>query len=383
MRVGILTFHHVPNYGAVLQAFALAQALRSLGHEPEVVDYRPWRATYHYLSVGMRTRPVIAELRRNFRIARFVRDMLPLSARRIRRGRPVRELSESYDALIGGSDQVWCWAKEWTYRRYDPTFFLAHARPGIRRVAYAPSCGGMTSFGSRVREAAALLNRFDALSARDENTQRLVQEATGRVCELVLDPTFLHDFDEAPAARPSGAGTEPYLLVCGVFSRNDRSRLRQVASEMNLRCVSIPRRDPAADGSLVDADPIEWLSAIRNASFVVTNLFHGTAFALHFDRSFISITNGYSRTKVTDLLHRFGLTRRYASQVDPRAIVDLASRRTDLDEVRAKLVAARAQSLRFLETSLGGSSRRSRPAIPMEAALDAGRRVPRMSEGKA
>jgi len=352
MRVGILTFHHVPNYGAVFQAFALARVLQSLGHEPEVVDYRPWRAACHYLSVGMRTRPWIPEMRRNLRIVRFVQEMLPLSPRPVRRGCRVRELSENYDAMISGSDQVWCWAKEWTYRRYDPTFFLAHARPGIRRVAYAPSCGGMESFGSRVAQVGALLNRYDALSARDENTQRLVQEATGRSCELVLDPTFLHDFGDIRVQEPSREASEPYFLVCGVFSGDDRSRLRQVARDLNLRCLSIPRRDPSADGSLVDADPIEWLSAIRNASFVATNLFHGTAFALRFDRSFVSITNGYSRTKVTDLLHRFGLAHRCASQVDSRAIADLASGRTDLDEVRSKLMAARVESLRFLQTSL-------------------------------
>ena len=41
MKIGILTFHCAVNYGAVLQAYALQEILRSLGHEVYVIDYRP------------------------------------------------------------------------------------------------------------------------------------------------------------------------------------------------------------------------------------------------------------------------------------------------------------------------------------------------------
>ena len=41
MKLGILTFHSVDNYGAVLQAFALQMYLKTLGHDVEIIDYRP------------------------------------------------------------------------------------------------------------------------------------------------------------------------------------------------------------------------------------------------------------------------------------------------------------------------------------------------------
>lgn len=41
MKIGILTFHAVPNFGAALQAFALQSFLQSEGHEPFIIDYRP------------------------------------------------------------------------------------------------------------------------------------------------------------------------------------------------------------------------------------------------------------------------------------------------------------------------------------------------------
>lgn len=41
MKIGILTFHRAHNYGAVLQAYALVTYLKNIGHDAEIVDYRP------------------------------------------------------------------------------------------------------------------------------------------------------------------------------------------------------------------------------------------------------------------------------------------------------------------------------------------------------
>lgn len=41
MRIGVLTFHRALNYGAVLQCFALFKTLKSMGHDVEIIDYRP------------------------------------------------------------------------------------------------------------------------------------------------------------------------------------------------------------------------------------------------------------------------------------------------------------------------------------------------------
>lgn len=38
-KVGIVTYHHVNNYGSVLQAYATQEVLRSLGCSPAFIDY--------------------------------------------------------------------------------------------------------------------------------------------------------------------------------------------------------------------------------------------------------------------------------------------------------------------------------------------------------
>ena len=41
MKIGILTFHWATNYGAILQCYALQTYLENLGHDVEVIDYKP------------------------------------------------------------------------------------------------------------------------------------------------------------------------------------------------------------------------------------------------------------------------------------------------------------------------------------------------------
>lgn len=38
MKIGILTFHHAKNYGAVLQTFALQTTLKEMGANPYIID---------------------------------------------------------------------------------------------------------------------------------------------------------------------------------------------------------------------------------------------------------------------------------------------------------------------------------------------------------
>lgn len=40
MKYGILTYHNIPNFGAVLQAYALYEKIREIGIECEIIDYQ-------------------------------------------------------------------------------------------------------------------------------------------------------------------------------------------------------------------------------------------------------------------------------------------------------------------------------------------------------
>lgn len=39
MKYGILTFHNIPNIGALLQAYSLCMVIRNMGYDCEIIDY--------------------------------------------------------------------------------------------------------------------------------------------------------------------------------------------------------------------------------------------------------------------------------------------------------------------------------------------------------
>ena len=48
MKIKTITCHDVYNYGASLQAYALMSYLKQLGHDVEIIDYKPDYLNNHY-----------------------------------------------------------------------------------------------------------------------------------------------------------------------------------------------------------------------------------------------------------------------------------------------------------------------------------------------
>ena len=107
MRVGIVTFHAVLNYGAVLQTYALAKTIESLGHEVYVIDYRPlyfyWR-DWTIISKDMRYN--INRLFQFFEFYRF-RKNIKLTNRTYWTDASIKKDPPIMDCYICGSDQIW------------------------------------------------------------------------------------------------------------------------------------------------------------------------------------------------------------------------------------------------------------------------------------
>ena len=40
MKIGILTFSRVHNYGAILQCYALSEILKQMGHDVKIIEYK-------------------------------------------------------------------------------------------------------------------------------------------------------------------------------------------------------------------------------------------------------------------------------------------------------------------------------------------------------
>ena len=357
-----MTFHFACNYGAVLQCYALQRYLSMAGHEVSVIDYRPeavadgyrwfdirrfWGATpVRFWHKTLSEVKVIGKRRRRYAaFDTFVRESLKLTAPVWNRS-SMSSLGEDFDLIITGSDQIW---NSKITKGIDPIYWGDFKRRTQTAMAsYAASMeNGLDS--ETADTVASLLNRFDALSVREENLREALQPLVGnKSVWTVVDPTLLLDSSEWKSISSEPLIKEPYLL----FYQVRRSELaRQCAVELARRRGLKPlflSAKPELENSpeVAEASPTQFVSLFRDASAVVTTSFHGTAFGIIFEKDFlcVSVPDGKG-SRQENLLASLGLSDRIVSEV-PQTEMDSI----DWDAVRERKAAMLESTYEYLKT---------------------------------
>ena len=156
-----------------------------------------------------------------------------------------------------------------------------------------------------------------------------------------------------------GKGAEPpYLLVYSVERFNNDfifSQARRIARERGLRmyvvCTTWPvkAKDYGFDKVYAMADVPTFLRLMAGASFVVASSFHGTAFALNFNKDFITISAGKYNIRMESLVRQFGIAHRIveAEEVSAASLLPI-----DYGAINRKLARERETSLEFLRRAI-------------------------------
>lgn len=327
MRVGIITFHYVDNYGAVLQCAAMQEALRQLGHEPWVIDFRPRSRARKSLLRGWRHQG-------SFRDG-FVRRILQLiHGRKIEKAfwdfrerffnmteacyssEDIARVCEilGIEAAVTGSDQVWHFARSAEY-------FLSWKSPKyFKRISYAPSCATDDQDYSKSERISEWLSSYSTISVRDEPSARAITKATGIYPEVVADPTLLCDPSHWESESPDEPD-EPYLLVYLLGDANNETlklAVEKAKARLGLRkAVTIvassrnPRLAPEADQVVWNGGPGVWLELIRNCNAFITDSFHGSLFAMKYRKPFLTFhVEPLRAPRLQDLADRYGIHER-------------------------------------------------------------------------
>lgn len=378
-KIAILTQPLHDNYGGLLQAYALKETLKSMGHRPMVVNRRgtgssPFRRFLsrvkqrllnryksHNQFLSDSQRAVISKQTNEFR-ARYIPELSGL----ITSQNAMKSLlRQNIDAFVVGSDQ--CWRP-----RYSPcisNYFLDFAQEskGIKKLAYAASFGtGDWEFNEKQTEQCKdLLALFDAISVREDEGVSLVREHLGRDDAIhVLDPTMLLGttaYDQIVAEQ--NAATSPGTLNVYVLDKNPEKEalIRCVADELKLKPFEVMpgrrlQQDQVAEVNIESFQypcPSQWLRGFKDAEFVITDSFHGTVFSILYNKPFIAIGNerrGMSR--FSSLLRMFGLETRLVQDLTPDTARKLLEQSIDWPQVNVVLERERVKALSFLKDNL-------------------------------
>lgn len=347
MKVGVLTFHHVLNYGAVLQAVSLFQAIQALGHEVEIIDYRPRKARLKYMGLGLRSGGPIRAMARKKKFFDYLRTGARLSGTTFYSYASLQAGLSDYESIIVGSDQVW---NVVSYRGVDRAFFLDFLPTrAVRRIAYAPSVGEAGFEDLQRAGVHECLRHFDWLSARDEGTADVVEKCCGVRPAVVLDPAFL----QLPERKEREQEHSEYILVYGLEVNPEIVNVStKLQREKQLPIVTIGKGWHGVKREITDASPSEWVQLVQNASFLVTNSFHGVVYSIMNEVPFLALPHSKGSKRIKDLTLRFGQGESFLeSPTDENCMIN-SRLCLDFGSTRATLRELRKQSINYLEVAL-------------------------------
>lgn len=362
-NVGILTYHTGYNYGASLQAYALSSVIRKMGYSVEIINFEPdrFKASREMITKHPKRMKEVIKIfsripykkqlnRRQQLFDDFTNNCLPVSPL-YKTEQEVIDHATDYDCIVCGSDQIWNLSQD-DAPAANPIFFLNFPK-NQRRAAYA------ASFGKWVKEAPKheetflpWLKQFDAISVRETSGVDYVR-SLGLDCSLCLDPTVLLDAEEYEPICSERLINEKYILLFSWSCPDDVIQTaKRVSKELHLPVYNIvppPRAMFSGIQRKLDVGPREFLSMIKNAEFIVTNSFHGTAFSTTFEKPYVSVVSGNPDLRMKSLLEQLGLSDHL---VDKDYINVPAMLRTDYTSVREKKSALRKDSFDFLTSTL-------------------------------
>lgn len=320
-KVYTITFQHVLNYGAVLQAYALAKFLKDNDIETEVVDYRPTYFVYQTYRPRKGLNKTYNKFLKNIRFYKFRRDFLPLTNKIFFNVKSlITFFKSSRDSFVCGSDQVW--NSQLTNGVLDSGYFLDFLPKTAKKIAYAASMGN-TPFKKQDKiEAKRLLKSFNTILVREDFAQTQVNKITDNECdsEIVVDPTLLID-DYSEILDFSLVPDYPYLVsYLTEDSHEVRAYISKVKEMTGLPLINLGHHEiKEAKKNYLYESPSKWLGVFSKATLVCTNSFHGNAYSLIFKRNFTVFTRvtkkQLNRRQLT-LLENLGIENRFIENLN-------------------------------------------------------------------
>jgi len=271
-------------------------------------------------------------------------------------------LNDECQAFVVGSDQLFL-----PGLRLDSLALLPFVRLDRRKIAYATSFGRDEYLAplERLQQNKALLQRFDFLSLR-EYPQHLMRNVFELNAAEVLEPTLCipekHYSELADTANDLQLPEEPYLLTYLLDANAEKEKaICHIARKLGIKVIFIrnifsPRLK--YNGSRLkgnrDFSPEQFLKLYRGASFVVTDSFHGTCFAIRFRKSFVSFVNNGRGALRYQLFERMNLGERLLAKPDDVFMNDNWLLSIDYSLVNSYLEKEAAKSEEWLMQALEG-----------------------------
>lgn len=362
-KIGIVAPFKDYNYGTVLQAYALSYSFKKLGIDSEYIHYIPFDGSESLVFKALlclrhpsiifdkffrkhKTNPITTffttssfePIKKEY--DKFV-SIIPVSEKVYYRD--LKRISNDYASFCVGSDQTWSpFIVDTLSINLLP--FVADSK---KKNSYAPSLGTTVLPKSYKRKLKKYLSSFNVLSCRDYYGTELLKDILGRNIDNVLDPTLLLNENDWSSLYEPIETPDKYVLCYQLGVKQEiLNFVRNLCKRRNLSCVVVPTNEYTSSQpeSIKKLSPGQFLYLIKNASYVVTDSFHGTIFSINFQVQFFSFSkvagglNTFDNIRIVEILESFGILNRFIENNTESipANIDYALLEKQLQERREK-----------------------------------------------
>lgn len=378
MKIGIVTYVKCDNYGAELQAYAMQYVYNKLGYNAEVLDlekqnkdifsssfiipaivnrfkkygikapYRILQLVYDVIQRKKTMKKFAMEIEKKHQLfIQFFNENIKHSTKYYTL-KSVYTEDMPYDVYVAGSDQIW----NYMQTNFLDVYFLEFAnRFKAKKIAYAASLS-VPDIPVRLRsEYKKYFEGMDSIAVRELNGKDIVEKYSNKKATVVLDPTLLIRKQEwrENVANEIIKGEKYVLIYTLSGSKYIRNLAKSIAQQIGDGCkvvnIKSDFRSEKKDGieHLYQVGPKEWVGLIMNATYMVTDSFHGTAFSINFNIPFTTLLNPSSNmnSRALSILEITGLKDRIiyddgSNQLPKTLMVDYDRVNPIVDEWRIK-----------------------------------------------
>ncbi len=362
-KVGILTFHNAINYGACLQAYALKEVLKNKKVNVEIIDYKCEAINDFYYktfvkedSLKTKIKKILTfniQKKRNKEFNKFIsNNLLDFSNQKKYNKSNIKEVNKEFEKIIVGSDQVWspfCTGN-------DLTYFLNFIQDSNKKFSYAACLGITKDDFYKKNEVKKLLNDFKFISVRENSAkERLSKILERKDINTSIDPTFLLTAEQWNQIILTKSKKEKYILVYSLsMPKEVLDFAYEVSAKTGYKIIYITLDNLFTIKkykNTITKSPSEFIEYIKDAEYVITNSFHGTAFSIIFNKKFFTIKNSnpnHDNSRLYDLLESLGLEDRIYLKYNDLII----NKNINYKEVNNKISKLRNKSLDYIDSIL-------------------------------
>ncbi|WP_027090367.1 polysaccharide pyruvyl transferase family protein [Thomasclavelia saccharogumia] len=356
MRVLLVTIHRVYNYGSVLQTYATQKVFEKLNCQVEVLDYITPQRTFKRILLNC------PDDLKNNRIKRFVYIILKFPSmllKKITFGKFINKylkLTKKYitvddikkdcpvaDIYVTGSDQTW---NSKYNEGIDEGYFLNFGDMDSKRISFVASFGKDKLDDFETEKTKEYLSKYTALSVRENSAVKILNSLGFENVKWLIDPTLQISKEEWKYLASKRLVKKKYLILMLLYNEDNNASkyARKIADMKGLELVKISwelKKADYVDILFTHRTPNDFLSLFYYADFVVTNSFHGLAFAINFNRQFIVVPREEFNSRIMSLLELTNLLNRLTDsdsilEKNIKEIIDFGSVNEVLEEERKK-----------------------------------------------